>query len=144
MEPGGLTFFADENVSHRAAKLLQAFDSSNEIRAFDDHFAKGCPDIKWMESVSHWSPKPAIIGGDGRILRNRAEATVLKACDLMFVYLAPGWVHLSWNDFAWKIVKAWPAIVRNVDLARRPTLFEVSASTLKVEGRGAIVDLRSR
>jgi len=50
----------------------------------------------------------------------------LKECNLMFVCLAPGWPRLPWDDYAWKIVKVWPDIVKNVAQARYPMVFEVT------------------
>jgi hypothetical protein len=144
MAAGRVTFFTDENISHRVAKLLEAFDARIEVRFFDGEFDKGKPDVEWLRDIAQWQPKPVVLGGDGRILRNRAELRVLKECDMMFVYLAPGWTNLPWHDFAWKIIKAWPAIVDNVTRARQPSIFEVSASTLKVESRGTVASQRER
>lgn len=58
---------------------------------------------------------------------------MLRQCDLMFVYLARGWITIGWEEQAWKIIKAWPAIVHSVSHTRKPTIFEVHAGSLKVE-----------
>lgn len=131
-----MIFFADENISHRAARILEIFDPKNEVRALEHCFEKGTPDTEWMRAVGTWSPKPTILGGDGRILRNKVECGVLHDCDLMFVYLASGWTKIPWEEFAWKIIKAWPSIVQNVAKALQPTIFEVKLKTLKTERIG--------
>lgn len=131
-----MTFLADENFIYRATRLLEVFDPSNEIRHLTDRFDKGTSDVDWIEAASAWDPRPVILGGDGRILRNKAERTALRAANLSFVYLTSGWTNLAWPVFAWKIVKAWPDIVTNVERSARPNVFEVSPGTLKVQRIG--------
>jgi hypothetical protein len=73
-----VSFFTDENISPRVAQLLEVFDPENEVRAHKDSFAKGTPDTQWLQQISTWTPKPVVVCGDGRILRNRAELAILK------------------------------------------------------------------
>ncbi len=135
-----MIFLADENFPRRAAYMLDQFDSKHEVRAFLDYFEKGTRDTDWMPVVASWNGDPVTIGGDGRILRNKVEKQMLKDCGLMFVLLAPRWTHLKWEEFAYKIVQTWPKIIRNVEQARYPMLFEVSC-TGKVRGLGRISSL---
>lgn len=128
-----MIFLADANISPKAARLLEVFDSRNEIRAHGDHFEEGTPDVDWLSKVAEWNPKPAIICGDGNILRNKAEMVTLRDSGLMFVYLASGWTKLKWEEFAWKIIKAWPGITNEVRKALRATIFQVHVKSLKVE-----------
>lgn len=136
-----MNFFADENISPTAARLLDVFDQENEIRALEDRFGQGKPDTDWLSALGEQSPKPVIISGDGRILKNKAELLALRQANLMFVYLAPGWTRLRWEDFAWKIIKAWPSIVQNVNTTMKPTIFEVRVKNLKVERRCLVAEL---
>jgi hypothetical protein len=130
-----MIFFTDECFMYKANALLEAFDRENEIRPLIDHFNSGTDDIAWIPAIAQWKPKPIVVCGDGRILRNKVERSVLKTAELTFVCLASGWTNLEWNQFAWKIVKAWPGIVQNASLAIRPTVFEISPQTLKIEKR---------
>jgi len=126
-------FVTDENFPIQAARMLEAFDSHNEIRPLLDHAERGTPDSEWIAMLGAWESKPVVVSGDGRILKNRVERRALREANLTFVFLASGWMNLPWNDFAWKIVRSWPAIVDNVRHAREPTLFEVKAGKGKVE-----------
>jgi len=136
-------FFTDENISKKAAQMLDIFEPKHEVRACLDYFDEGTPDIEWIHAIASWNEGESTVAvcGDGRILRNKAEKRVLKECKLMFVYLAPGWTNLQWPVFAWKIVKVWPDIVRNVEQARYPMVFEVASSSLKIQSRGRISNL---
>jgi hypothetical protein len=58
---------------------------------------------------------------------------------LTFVYLVKGWTNLKWEDFAWKIIKCWPDVVRNVEKCRFPSVFEVTING-KIELIGTLKD----
>lgn len=64
-----MIFFVDENISYRAAQILEIFDRDNEIRAHRDYFSPATPDVTWLAQISEWDPKPVVVCGDGRILR---------------------------------------------------------------------------
>lgn len=127
-----MRFFMDRNLPQQLARLLEAFDRSSEIRHLDDsEFADTTADIDWLRTVGTWNPKPAVLCGDGRILRNRAEAQALREAGLTFFHLAEGWVNLPWAEQAWKMIKVWPSIVKDAQ-PRRPTIYRVTVQ-LKVE-----------
>ena len=138
-----MIFFADECISKNAAYMLDIFERQHQVRACLDYFDKGTPDIDWMQAIASWNKTETTVAvcGDGRILKNKVQKRVLKECELMFVYLAPGWTNLQWSVFGWKIVKVWPDIVKNVEQARYPMLFEVAAGGLKIQARGRISNL---
>ena len=115
--------------------MLNHFERKHEVRAFIDYFEQGDPDVEWIKTVSSWK-NTAILCGDGRILKNKAEKQVLKDSNLTFVHLAKGWTTLPWPEFGWKIVKVWPDIVGNVLQASKPMIFEVSVGKLKVTSMG--------
>ena len=130
-----MTFFTDECFIHKANALLEAFDRHNQIRAFLDCFNAGTPDEEWIPAVSRWEPKPVVISGDFRILKNKVQRQVLSDAGLTFVCLTDGWLNMRWNEYAWKLIKAWPNVVESTAAVLRPTVFEVSGSTLKVGKR---------
>jgi len=130
-----MTFFTDECFIYKANALLEAFDREHQIIPLLDRFEAGTPDTDWLPSIARWSPKPVIICGDARILKNQVERAALKEAKLMFVLLASGWTQTPWHTYAWKIIKVWPRIVEVTSKTLRPTVFEVSVSTLKVEKR---------
>lgn len=132
-----MTFFADENLSPRMVELLEVFDRRNRIRAHVDYFKAATPDVEWLSELATWDPRPALLCGDGRILRNRAELAALKDAQLTFVHLAPGWTNLLWEEQAWKIIKCWPHIVHEVTRTRVPAILEVTIKG-KVSRKGSL------
>ena len=132
-----MNFVADGNFSKYLVRVLEAFDRENEIRHLLDLFRRGSADLDWIPRLVASEPRPVVLGGDGRILRNKAERAALRKSGLSFVYLASGWTNIKYEEQAWKIVKVWPAIIRNLTQVRVPTVFEVSVRSLKVERRAA-------
>jgi hypothetical protein len=130
-------FLFDENIIEHVTRMLAAFDRENEMRHAVDHFDRGTADTDWIPVVASWKGRPVAVCADGRILRNKVERQTLKEAGLMFVYMASGWTNTPWEDYAWKIIKVWPHIVRNVSQARFPMVFEVSVG-LKVQQIGRI------
>ena len=121
--------------------MLDNFELEHQVRALLDYFDQGTPDIGWMKEIASWDDVTVAVCGDGRILRNKVEKQVLRECGLMFVYLGSGWTNLPWPTFAWKIVKAWPDIKKNVEQARYPMVFEVAVGGLKIRASGRISNL---
>lgn len=132
-----MIFFFDENIIEHVARMLAAFDRNHEMRHAVDHFDRGTPDTEWIPVVASWKGNPVAVCADGRILRNKVERKALKDSGLMFVYMASGWTNTPWADYAWKIIKVWPQIVRNVSEARYPMVLEVSVG-LKIQEIGRI------
>jgi len=135
-----VNFFADVNISPRAAQLLEVFDPEHTVHAHDAVFAEGTPDTEWIAELAGWEPRPVVIGGDARIVRNAAERKILQEANLIYVLLGEGWTRLSWHEFAWKLIKPWLDIVSNVGRVREPTLFEVQVGSLKIRRVGRISD----
>ena len=121
--------------------MLSHFEQHHQVRALLDYFDRGTPDTKWMSVIASWGENTTIVCADGSILKNRVERQVLKECNLMFVCLSPGWVHLQWSDYGWKIIKAWPDIVKNVEQASKPMVFEVMVGSLKIQSYGPVQNL---
>ena len=122
-------------------RLLDIFDKENTVSWMPDHFHRGIADTEWLRRAAEMSPKPVILSGDGRILRNKVERQCLKDGDFTYVCLAKGWTSTSWSDYAWKIIKAWPAVVEEVQACRQPTVFELHVGKLKVERKSLTREL---
>jgi hypothetical protein len=127
-----MTFFFDENFPINATRILDIFDLDNEMRHCTDLFEKGTPDVEWIEKLSKIDSKSVVVSHDGRILRNKVERKALVECNLTFVYFTGIWAHTPWNEFVWRIVKIWPNIIKNVSQIRKPTIFEVTQSKVRI------------
>ncbi|HEX4795578.1 MAG TPA: hypothetical protein VH370_17440 [Humisphaera sp.] len=121
-----MIFFTDENFPHKANALLRAFDQVNEIRAFLDHFRAATPDIEWLRDVGKWQPKPHIVCGDGRILRNKVERAALRDSGCNFIHLAAGWTNTPWTPYCQKLIKYWPDVIALAAQTNRQAVIELT------------------
>jgi hypothetical protein len=121
-----LTFFTDENFIPKVGRIIRTYEDQNQVILFAEKFARGTPDVKWIHNVGMWEPKPVIVGGDGRILRNKAELRVLRETGCNYVYLSPGWTNTPIHEYAWKMLKYWPEIVGCVQKCERQSVVEIS------------------
>ncbi len=137
-----MRIFLDRNISSRTTKLLRCFDTTCQIDHHDDHFDQNTPDTEWIQHVSLWRPIPAVLCGDGKILTRKHELAVLKGSGLTFIHLAKHWTTVSWEGFAWRIIKVWPEIVKAVIAEQKPRVLTVKYKNLKVEPGPYIPDLK--
>lgn len=136
-------FFIDRNVPVALARMLSHYDRAHTVIYHDDRFEKSTPDTEWLPAVARWDPVPAVISGDGRILRNPAELQVLRSLPLTFFLFADGWAGMPWRDRAWKAIKVWPEVVAAAS-PRRPSIFRIPVSAAKVELECLTSDLGQR
>ncbi len=96
-----------------------------------------------IAELAQSNPRPAVVSGDARILRNPAERQVLRDTNLTFFLFAEAWQNLPWAERAWKTVRIWPLIVEAAH-AKRPSVFRVPIAALKVEFLSPTADLGRR
>lgn len=125
-------FFIDRNVPVALARMLGHYDRQHSIIYLDDRFGKTTPDSEWLSAIADWDPIPVVVSGDGRILKNPAELQVLRGLPLTFFHFAEGWAQMPWKERAWKAIRVWPEVVSAAS-PRRPSIFRVPVSTVKVE-----------
>lgn len=122
-----LNFVLDENISHKLADILPHVCPDCDVKHLTSLYGQGSPDAEWLGKLGRMTTKPVVIGGDGRILRNRAEQQALKSAGLTFVLLK-NWTNIGWHEQAWKMVKVFPEIVREVGTLRSPTIYEITTA----------------
>lgn len=137
-------FYADENFMLPAARILDIFEHENKIVHCYDYFdnRKSIPDTEWIRAIAKEKAKHlkvVVISQDLRILKNAAEKRALQECGYWFVTFHKSIMKFSWNEFAWKLLKAWPDIVEHVDKSKYPTVFEVMpGKSLKIRDHGLV------
>lgn len=121
-----LSFFADENFSVRLVQILRIFAKETcSFCALGDEFDQGLPDEEWIQEVGTWTPKPVILGGDGRILKNPAQQEALCDAGMHFVFLTEGFARLPWDTQVVKVLQVWGEVREKVSMARDPTVFRI-------------------
>lgn len=127
-----MRFFLDRNIPKRLAEIVEIFDRNHQVQHHDSAFEQSTTDVEWLRELRGWDPRAVVISGDLQILRNKAEAQVLRESGLTYFALESGWPKLRWEEQAWKFVKVWP-IIRERAKTPRPTVFTVPVSASKVD-----------
>jgi hypothetical protein len=124
-----MRFFFDRNMSPRLARMMASYaQGEHEVRAHDDdeRFTATTPDVEWLGALAADHPPWVILSADGRILRNRVERQALREANITFVSFGR-WAHMRFPEYAWKLVRVWPELVRvTAACAETPTIFEVA------------------
>ena len=123
-----MIFFLDENFIPKVGLILRAYEDRNQIFLFTDKFQKGTPDVNWIQNAGTWQPKPIIVGGDGRILRNDVERRILRESGCAYLYLSPGWTNTPVHPYAWKMLKFWPDVINHLHDLNRQAVVELSTN----------------
>lgn len=138
-----MDFFIDRNVPEKLARMLSHYDRAHPVIYHDDRFDRSTRDIDWLSAIAGWSPVPAVVSGDGRMLRNPAELQVLAALPLTFFLFANAWNDLKWHDRAWKSVKVWQHLI-DVAQTSRPSIFKIPVSATRVDFQCYTNELQGR
>ncbi len=132
-----MTFFFDRCVPICLAKMVAILERGTHLVVHHDEdkrFRPTTTDVEWLNTIGSDKPQPAIISGDGRILKRPDEARELRSQNLTFFCLASQWQNMPIHDQAWKFIRIWPEIVSLAVAAKEPTVFQVQAgSKLKIE-----------
>jgi len=113
-------FVADENVSERLVRMLDALESQHEVRHLLDYFKPGTPDVAWLNEMCTWDTRIVILSGDGRILMRGPERRALKQCGASFIVFQRNWHKHHLYEPAAVLVRAWPQIIRDCTSLQRP------------------------
>ncbi len=115
------TLFIDRDTwSHRLDGELRA--AGIPFVAHRELFEPATPDVEWIAEVGH--RRLAIVTRDKNIRRRPNELRAVRAAGTYLFALTSG--NLSAADTAVAVIKAWPAIRREVARTPAPALFSVS------------------
>jgi hypothetical protein len=112
-----LKLFLDNNLSPYLADALNCLLSpdGHHVTCLRRKFPENTPDSEWiarLASEGGW----VIISGDREILRKGPEKAVWRSAKLMGFFLAKGWMCIDPIDQSWRLLKWWPAILKQVEV----------------------------
>jgi hypothetical protein len=113
-----LKFFFDNQLAPHLASSIDALTRADghEATHLRAKFPQNTPDIDWIHALSKegdW----VLICGDMNITRVKAERTVWKNAGLIGFFLKKGWMSQTPWEQAWRLVKWWPSIVKQANIA---------------------------
>lgn len=123
--------FFDNNLSPYLARGLSEILTPEGVSVVHlrDMFDPSISDVQWIESLSEegdW----VVISGDMRITKNKLEKAAWKRAGLTGFFLAKAWMHQDPIEQAWRLLKHWPTIQKQVNLVQPGASF-----TLPLQGK---------
>jgi len=90
-----MRFFFDRNSCVRTARMLAVYEGrgGHAVRHHDDdpRFSATSPDVEIIQTLYNEDPEWVFVGGDGKILRNKVELSVLAECELTYLIFSHNW-----------------------------------------------------
>lgn len=124
-----MRFFFDNQLSPHLAASINALAApeGHEVIHLRTKFPQNITDVEWIPALAKeggW----IVICGDLNIIRTRAEKPVWKASGLTGFFLKKGWINLTPWEQAWRLVKIWPQIVKQAELASPGSTYGVDVN----------------
>jgi len=111
-------FLFDNQLPSRLAGSINALTApeGNEVVHLRRKFPANTPDIDWLRELGR-EGQWIIVCGDLNIIRTKAERSVWRAVGLVGFFLKKGWINVGLWDQAWRLVKWWPTIEQQAQIA---------------------------
>jgi hypothetical protein len=125
-------FFFDNNLSPHLARALHELihPDGHEVVHLRAKFAPNTPDTIWIAQLAQ-EAEWVIVSGDMRIHKHSAEKAVWKSAKLMGFFLAKGWMNITPMDQAWRLIKWWPDVIKQVDIGAPGATYSLGLNPLK-------------
>ena len=128
-----MRFFFDNNLSPHLARAMHSLSEpdGHSVVHLREKFPQNVSDTEWIEGLAaegHW----IVVSGDLNIHRARLEKAVWRNAKLVGFFLARGWMNLEPLDQAWRLVKWWPAVLRQAGLAAPGSTYLLSVNAKQV------------
>jgi hypothetical protein len=109
----------------------------------DPRFCETSTDVEIIKSLHEEDPEWIFVGGDGKILRNKVELSVLADCDLTYLIFNHTWCNNPIEETCWMLIKGWPKITSEIERLRVHSIVELKyGSNGNTEIKGATASFR--
>jgi len=130
-----MTFYLDENLSPRFAKLLQVFDEVNEYVLIKAEFGSGAKDPDWMKALSEKKERVGVVSLEKNLLRDPSCRQSYDNGQVCIVYLRRNWADFALETQMWKLLRVWPKIRSTIGASQSQATFTVSIKSTHIGRR---------
>lgn len=124
--------FFDHNMSPAMARAFrELFIHQHEITTLAERFRPDTPDVEWIGTLSR-EGQWAVISGDRRITRNRAEYNAFRASNLLGFFLSKGLHKATVAKQMERILALWENIVTVTKTVEGGAMFELPIKGTRV------------
>lgn len=125
--------FTDANTSPCLIELLKRVRYRKYNHQYldirDAPFASDMPDEEWIPKLSQQAPPDqqtiVAFSGDARILESRTQRQLLKQGGFNYVLATDRFLHLHWPEQAWRYLRAWVHLQREIKAHNSPAVYKL-------------------
>jgi hypothetical protein len=119
----------DENLPPALANALAAlFEGTHQVHHIRTYFGPGVKDVEWITKLSR-DGRWAVISGDRRITRVRAEYSAFRSSRLVGFFLSKGLYKAPLVKQMERILVLWPLIEQSMSIVEGGAMFELQMSS---------------
>jgi len=122
----------DENLSPALARALnELFAGEHEVVHLWERFGPRFTDLEWIEALSN-EGRWAVISGDRRITRNKAEYYAFRQSRLVGFFYSRGLCKAKVTKQAERLIILWDRIEQQFDVIEGGAMFELPMTTTRL------------
>lgn len=108
----------DHNLSPRIGRTLQALFDQHHVVLLQDKFRVDTPDTEWIGAL-HAERGWTVLTKDLRIRTRPHERAAMDSASIVFFFLHGAWHGFDVNETAWRLIRLFPLMAAQSDLAER-------------------------
>jgi hypothetical protein len=117
----------DNNLSPKLARTLRYREGNDGIvvEHMKEKFSPDTPDIEWINKLAKegdWF----VITKDNQIRKRPNERKAWQESHIPVVFLPKSWMNYDFWGIAWRFVKYWPDLKKNISQNRKIKSFELT------------------
>lgn len=123
-----MLFFMDNNLPPALAGAIDALCGADAVVThLQDKFPPNTPDEDWVGSLMRSGQRWAVVTSD-KFQKNQGERELVMASGMVWFFLLPGWNEQTHWVKSWKLIKAWPDIMKRARRANINSSFSVQVN----------------
>jgi len=123
-----MLFFMDNNLPPAPGNAINALCGAEaDVTHLQDGFPLNTPDEEWAGSLMRSGQRWAVVTSD-KFQKNHGERELVRASGMVWFFLLPGWSDQTYWVKSWKLIKAWPDIMRRAQRAKINSGFSVQVN----------------
>lgn len=123
-----MLFFMDNNLPPALAGAINALCRAEaDVMHLQDGFPRNTPDEEWAGRLKQSGRRWAVVTSD-KFQKNHGERELVRDSGMVWFFLLPGWSDQTYWVKSWKLIKAWPDIMRTAQRAKINASFSVQVN----------------
>jgi len=118
-----VTFYIDENLPPRLARIWQGFDRRHTVMSFRDLGWNEQKDSDWIATCAGAREAPVIVSADRGLLSRSGELNAVRESGLTFFLAAKGFGNARRDVLLPALAAAWPEMIRAAQAAAEPAIY---------------------